>query len=84
MHKFERFPQIEEKPNVWQTVKEKFRKFLTWISLTRRSKEDKGKALSTHGFFKSHILLTVKVITFALPQPYQSLVSDSSWSNLAG
>ena len=48
MHKFERFPQIEEKPNVWQTVKEKFRKFLTWISLARRSKEDKGKANSAH------------------------------------
>ena len=57
MHKFERFPQIEEKPNVWQTVKEKFRKFFTWVSLARRSK-DKGKAnsaLVAHGFFKAII-----------------------------
>ena len=41
MHKFERFPKIEDKPNMWQSVKKQFWKFFNWISLAKRSNKTK-------------------------------------------
>ena len=51
MFKFERFPNIEENRNVWRAVKQKFRRFFSWISVSKNKSPEAGKSSRICSFF---------------------------------